>query len=231
MKNRQAVLLIIVLFFLMSSISLCADDLDGQLIFSGRLAGSTENWRFTGDYEIRLDQDLRALDYHLFEAVASYMPNRNWEIVPDFRISMFPDRFEFRPGFGILNKITWGKKIFIRQIVNQVKWQLDITNDGVLKNGLRYGLFYNHVMNKKLMFNSGVGIFYRWSDSYTGFQFIRFVAGLSVNFDSTHAVTFSPFFGLEDPFKDISYTLGLMIIFSMRLKDNSKYLPATYISF
>lgn len=231
MKNRRAALLILLLFFSMSSISLYADNLDGQLILSGKLARSTEQWRFTGDYQIRLNDDLRALDFHMFEFTSTYMPSPNWEIVPDFRISMYPDRFEFRPGFGILYKIAWGKKIFIRQIVNQVKWQLDITSDGILKNGLRYGLFYNHVLTKKLMFNSGAAILYRWSDAYTGFQFVRFLAGLSINFDSTHAFNISPYFGLEDPFRDISYTLGVMIIFSMRVKDKSKYLPARYVSF
>ncbi len=211
--------------------SLFAGNVEGQ-IFSGiRLSKAYNYWRFTGEYQIRLEDNLRALNYHFLEFTAPYMPTQNWEIVPDFRMSMYPDRFEFRPGIGILYKYSWGKKIFIKQFINQVKWQIDIESTGAVKHGLRYALFYNQVLNKRFLFSSGIGVLYRWSEYYNGVQFIRMIAGLVYIFDSTHSLTMTPYLGLEDPFGTILYTPGFILVANIRLKGDSKYLPARFVTF
>ena len=231
-RNRQILSIVMIPLFLFAfSSQLFSADVDGQIFSGVRLAKSLEYWRFTGEYQIRLNNNLRSLDNHLLEFVASYMPNKNWEIVPDFRVSMYPDKFEFRPGFGVLYKITWGKKIFIKQFINQLKWQVDIESTGAVKNGLRYALFYNQVLSKKLMFNSGIGALYRWSDNYNGIQFIRMIAGLVYIFDTTHSLTLTPYLGLEDPFGDITYTPGFILVANIQLKGDSKYLPARFVTF
>ncbi|MCK5735068.1 MAG: hypothetical protein KAH21_01270 [Spirochaetaceae bacterium] len=210
---------------------LFADSVEGQ-IFSGiKISKPYESWRFSGEYQIRLEDNLRALDNHFLEFTGPYMPNHNWEIVPDFRMTMYPDRFEFRPGIGILYKFSWGKKIFIKQFINQLKWQTDFESTGVIKHGLRYALFYNQVLNKRFLFTSGAGVLYRWSDNFNGIQFIRMIAGLVYIFDSTHSLTMTPYLGLEDPTGNLTYTPGFVLVANIHLKGNSKYLPARYVTF
>jgi len=229
--QRRIISAVLVLIVMNLSMSLFADNIDGQMILSNKISFAQESWRSSLDYQIRLEDNLRSLDVHLLEGVATYMPDRNWEIVPDFRISIFPDRFEFRPGLGVIYKFVWGEKIYINQIVNQVKWQADITGLGVFKHAVRYGLFYNTVLSKKLIFNTGAAVLYRWSENYTGIQFIRMIAGISYIFDSLLSVNFSPYFGIENPISEVSYLAGLMVIFSIQTRDGAKYLPARYVSF
>jgi len=208
-----------------------AQGFDYQMIVSNSINWSKIDWRYKIDYQLRLKDNVRSLDRHLLEFVGTYMPSRSWELVPDFRISITPDIIEYRPGFGVIYKITWGKKIFFRQLVNQVKYQADIEESGRVKHGFRHVLFYNHLITKELLFSSGSALFFRWQDNFTGFQFYRAVVGLIYIFDSTHSLGISPYFGIEDPLGAISFTGGVMIGYSIRLRDSFKYLPARYINF
>jgi len=231
-KERRFRRMFLVLCALSSmSQSLFSAEIEGQVFSGAKISKSFHNWRFSGEYQIRLNDNLRALDNHLIEITAPYMPVQNWEIVPDFRMTMYADRFEFRPGIGILYKASWGKKIFVKQFINQVKWQTDFESNGAVKHGLRYALFYNQVLGKKLLFSSGIGILYRWSDNYNGVQFIRMIAGLVYVFDSTHSLTMTPYLGLEDPFGRITYTPGFILVANFSLKGDSKYLPARFVTF
>jgi len=222
---------VFVLFLFPVAGILSAATVDGQIFSGMKLSKSLDQWRFTGEYQIRLNENLGALDNHYLEFTSPYMPTKHWEIVPDFRVSMYPSRFEFRPGMGVLYKLSWGKKIYISQLIQQVKWQTDFESTGVVKHGLRYAVFYNQVLSKRLMFTSGIGALYRWSDAYTNLQFIRMIAGLVYIFDSTHSLTFTPYLGMEDPLGNLEFTPGIVLVASIQLKGDSKYLPARYISF
>jgi len=228
-KNQKIALFILIMsqFF---SYFLFANDLDAVLFLSNKVIGSNTDWRFSGEYQVRLNDNISSLKEHYFEGVASYLPNERWEIVPDFRVTVKPERLEFRPGIGLIHKTVWGKKIFLHQLVNQVKWQTDIESTGIVKHGLRYALFYNYVFDKKWMFISGGGILYRFSDAYDGFQYVRFFAGLGYQIASDLFLNVNYYLGLEDPFGAITYETGPMINLVIRLKNNTKYLPARYIN-
>jgi len=228
-NSFRSVIFISVLFIFSTVLS--AQNVEGQLFSGIRVSQSHKYWRFSGEYQIRLNNNLRSLDNHFLEFTAPYMPTKNWEIVPDFRATMYPDKFEFRPGIGVLYKSSWGEKIYIKQLVNQLKWQTDIESTGIIKHGLRYALFYSQVLSKKLMFSSGIGVLYRWSDNFNGIQFIRMIAGFVYIFDSKFSLTLTPYLGLEDPLQSLYYTPGFILVANIRLKGDSKYLAARYVTF
>jgi hypothetical protein len=57
------------------------------------------------------------------------------------------------------------------------------------------------------------------------------IAGLVYIFDSTHSLTLTPYLGMEDPLGNLEFTPGIVLVASIQLKGDSKYLPARYISF
>lgn len=204
---------------------------DNQLYIGNRYAWSVNNWRYTGEFQIRLDNNVAALQQYYFEGVASYMPNKNWEIIPDFRYTIHPDRNEFRPGFGVIYKTLWQKKLY-NQLAHQLKWQADIESNGTFKHGVRYILFYNKgLIENKLGLTSGGGLFYRFSENFNGVQFVRGFLGLAYQFNDVHLLSFNYFVGGENRGTYWDYIGGPFITFVIRLDNNSKYVPAKYINF
>ena len=204
---------------------------DNQLYIGNRYVWSSDNWRYMAEFQIRLENDIRSLQQYYFEGAATYMPNKNWEIVPDFRYTIHPDRTEFRPGLGAIYKILWTKKQ-INQLAHQFKWQADIENNGEFKHGMRYILFYNRsIIQKKLGLTSGGGLFYRWSDSFNGVQFARAFMGLAYSFNDIHTLSFNYFIGAENRATHWEYIGGPFVTFVINLDNDSKFVPAKYISF
>lgn len=54
--------------------------------------------------QVRLKDDLQSLDNWFLEGVATYMLSEQWEIVPDFRMSIKPEEVEHRLGLGVIYK-------------------------------------------------------------------------------------------------------------------------------
>lgn len=204
---------------------------DNQLYLGNRYAWSNDNWRYTAEFQIRLEDNVNALQQYYFEGVATYMPNKHWELVPDFRYTLHTDRNEFRPGLGVIYKSLWTKNQ-TNQLAHQVKWQADIEGDGTFKHGVRYILFYNRGLIKdKLGLSSGGGGFYRMSEGFTGMQFIRAFLGLAYQFNDVHALSFNYFVGAENRGNYWDYIGGPFITFVIRLDNDSKFVPAKYINF
>lgn len=204
---------------------------DNQLYLGNRYAWSSNDWRYSAEFQIRLDENVNALQQYFFEGVATYMPNKHWEFVPDFRYTLHTDRNEFRPGLGVIYKSLWTKKQ-INQLAHQFKWQADIEGDGTFKHGVRYILFYNRgLIENKLGLSSGGGGFYRMSDNFTGMQFIRAFVGLAFQFNDMHILSFNYFVGAENRGSYWDYIGGPFVTFVIRLDNDSKYVPAKYINF
>lgn len=204
---------------------------DNQLYLGNRYAWSANNWRYTAEFQIRLDNNVNALQQYYFEGVATYMPNKHWEIVPDFRYTLHTDRNEFRPGLGVIYKSLW-KKNQVNQLAHQVKWQADIEGDGTFKHGVRYIMFYNRgLVEEKLGLTSGFGGFYRLSENFNGMQFIRAFLGLSYQFNDIHLLSFNYFVGAENRGNYWDYIGGPFVTFMIRLDNDTKFVPAKYINF
>jgi hypothetical protein len=233
MRSRS--ILIVCLFTLsggvFAQVSDSTNNWDNQLYLGNRYVWSNDNWRYSGEFQVRLENDIRQLQQYYLEGVATYMPNENWEIVPDFRFTVHPDRIEFRPGLGVIYKSLWGKKL-PNQLAHQVKWQADIEGTGVFKHGIRYILFYNRgLIKEKLGLTSGGGFFYRMSEDFNGIQFVRAFLGLAYQFNDVHALSFNYFVGAENRATHWEYIGGPFVTFVIRLDNDSKYVPAKYINF
>jgi len=148
---------------------------DNQLYLGNKIAINRNNWRFSGELQVRLKNNTQSLDNYFFEGVASYMISKKWEIVPDFRMTIKPEDVEYRPGFGVVYKAIKDKF----QFVNQIKLQTDLSAIESTEYGVRYALFFNWLIDDKYIPNFALGVFYRWKDNFNGVQFVRFGPGLA----------------------------------------------------
>ena len=204
---------------------------DNQLFIGNKIAMAKDSWRYSGELQVRLKDNAQSLDRWFFEFVATYMPSEHWEVVPDYRFSIKPENVEHRPGFGVLRKDLFGSGNNSKhQLVHQLKWQADIGN-GYFDNGLRYVFFYNYVLNQKFIPNAAAGVFYRWSEEFTGFQFFRIGGGLSYIIDVKHSLNFSYFLGITDTGTDWTFQGIPFIQLVININRDFKYVPAKYINF
>ncbi len=195
--------------------------------------GGQNKIKHSHEIQWRANNNLQSLDRIMYEGVFTYSPNSHWEIVPDLRMSIISGGIEWRPGFGIILKNYLGKpeQKFKTQLVHQVKWQADIFDE--FKNGLRYMLSLSHIVNEHFIVTGLGGAFYRWSNDFTGLQFIRTGIGLSYVFDKMHSISFIDAIGFENrgPEIGITYAHFPMVQLIIRVNKNYKYLPAKYINF
>lgn len=217
--------------FILNPICLIAqetDKWDNQLYYGNKVSWGKNKIKYSGEFQIRLEDDFTKLEQWFLEGVISYMPAKNWEITPDLRYSIKTNKRELRPGLGVLYKHTIKKS----QLVHQLKWQIDIDNYSNANHGLRYVLFYNHVFNEKLIGSAIGGGFYRWSEVFTGIRFLRFGGGITWVVDVKHSINFNYFLGMTQELQNEWTYLGIpMIQLIFNINKDYKYLPAKYYSF
>jgi hypothetical protein len=200
---------------------------DNQMYMGNKVALAKGNWRYSGELQVRLEDNMQSLDNWFIEGVATYLLSERIEIVPDFRISIKPDEVEYRPGFGIVYKIN--KQKF--QYVNQLKWQIDIDTKNNFDNGLRYAIFMNRKISDKIISNFVFGVFYRWRDNFNGFEFVRFGPGLGYVIDTQHTINFNYLISAKN-YSNYWGWAGIPVIqLVININKDYKYLPAKYLSF
>ena len=202
---------------------------DNQMYLGNKVAFGKDKWKFSGELQVRLENNFQSLDNWYLEFVSNYLISKRFEIVPDFRFTVKPDKIEYRPGLGVLYKITT-KKI---QFINQVKWQIDIGNHGKTGNALREVVFLNRRVNDHFITTLVAGFIYRWWPEWNGFQYIRVGPGLSYVFDKKHILNFSYFVGVENNTKDWLWAGIPMIQLLINISGEKeyKYTPAYYFDF
>ena len=230
MKYIVSLLLIACSSLLIAQVNDTIDSWDNQMFLSNKAAWSKDQWRYSGEFQIRTHKNTRELQLYLIEGVATYLHSKHWEFAPDLRITVYPNRFEFRLGAGGIYKQYWEKK-HKNQLAHQMKYQMDIESTGKVKHGFRYILFHNSIINEKLFISSAVGGFYRWSENFTGVQFTRIMTGVGYRFDKQHILNLSYFVGGENRGDYWTYIGGPVIQLVIRFNDDFKYVPAKYISF
>jgi len=237
LKTEAGAHLVWLTIILTSPVSLTAQDgeeplkWDNQLFLGNKVAAVKGNWKYSGELQVRLKENSQTLDRWFLEGVATYMPSRHWEIVPDYRFSIKPANIEHRPGLGILRKDLFGPEESQRhQLVHQLKWQADIGPEYV-NHGIRYVFFYNYILNEQLIPNAAAGVFYRWSEGFTGLQFIRLGAGLAYVIDIKHSLNFSYFLGITDTGAGWTYQGIPFVQLIININRDYKYVPAKYINF
>lgn len=204
---------------------------DQQFFFGNKVTWGGKDWKYSGELQVRLRDYGQSLDNWYLEGVASYMPSKKWEIVPDLRISIHPDQVEYRPGFGVLRKdLLRTEENKGHQIVNQLKYQVDF-QPGNLNSGLRYVLFYNYVASEKIILSGMGGVFYSWKDQFTGFEYIRGGAGAAYIFNKQHALNLIYFVGAANLVDSWGYQGNLLLQLVINIDKDYQYVPAKYVSF
>ncbi len=231
----KKVTLLIILVFALTQIK--AQEVEPELWSHWLVAGNkvvfggSSNWRNSHELQTRLKGKMDTFDSFLYEGIFTYSPNAHWEFVPDYRFTRKVDEVEFRPGLGVIYKQYFGKsEVPKSQLVYQLKWQADI--DSEFQQGARFMLNYAHVLNDHWLISGLGGVFYRWSNDFTGVQFIRAGAGVSYIFDEMHSLNFIQAVGVENRGNGtITYANFPMIQLIIRLNKDYKYIPSKYISF
>lgn len=204
---------------------------DQMFFFGNKVSWGAEKWKYSGELQIRLQDNGKSLDNWYLEGVASYMPSKHWEVVPDFRFSIHPEQVEYRPGFGVLRK-----DLFLRdqgkghQFVNQLKYQADF-QPGNVNSGLRYVLFYNYLASTKIILTGVGGIFYSWKEHFTGLEYIRGGAGIAYVFNKQHSLNFLYFVGAANLGNTWIYQGNAVLQLIINIDRDYKYVPAKYLSF
>jgi hypothetical protein len=224
--------LILIIIFIFPFLLLHAqenDRWDNQVYLGNKIAFGKNKWKFSGELQTRLKNNFQSLDNWYMEFVADYLYSKNIELVPDLRFTVKPDKIEIRPALGILYKKNFRKLNF----VNQLKWQMDIVNNGTIGNAFREVVFLNYSLNKKVISTMVTGFIYRWWPDWNGFQYIRVGPGISYVFDDKHILNFSYFVGVENK-RDYWLWAGipmLQLLINISPQDNYKYKPAYYLDF
>lgn len=203
------------------------DRWDNQLFVGNKVSWGKNRWKVTGELQFRVKEDLETLDRWFVEVLGSYLYNKNWEFTLPIRYSIRPSLNEFRPGFGALYKMYPSEKI---QLNHQLLYQADISSTET-QHGLRYVLFYNQVINEKFIPNVAAGVFYRWSEIFTGLQFIRVGGGLSYLIDKKHSLNFTYFLGMTNDGEIWRYQGIPFIQLVINLGTDFQHLPAKFINF
>ena len=204
---------------------------DNLFWYSNKVSwGNTEgDWKYSGELQFRFNNNMQNLDNYFAEVVAAYLASEKWEFQPDFRLSVYQDRVEYRPGLGVLYKIYPSTKF---QIVNQVKAQLDIRNDGGIDQGYRYAVFVNYVKNKRVIPNLIGGVFYAHNQNgQSGIQFVRMGAGIAWGIDGTHFLNVAYFAGVDFFNEPNPWIGGVLVQLAINLKKDYKHLPGKIFSF
>ncbi|WP_289053820.1 hypothetical protein [Carboxylicivirga marina] len=233
MKNFSLVIILLILIFCPCNTQSqeTVSNWDNQFFIGNKVTWGSENWRYSGELQTRFVQNYQSLDRWFVEGVATYMASQHYELVPDLRISVRPEFMEYRPGFGVIRKDILGKgENRHQQFVQQLKYQADIGNSRV-NHGLRYILFYNNVLNEKLIATGIGGVFYSWKPNFNGVEYIRAGGGLAYIISDQHTINFTYFVGAADIGDDWVYSGSFVVQLIINIRKAYKYIPAKYIMF
>ena len=200
---------------------------DNQSYMINKVAWGKGMWRYSGELQTRFQNNLTELQQWHLEAAATYLPSEKWEIVPDFRFTVTPNRVEYRPGLGVIYKNLFTKS----QLVHQVKWQYDQESTGYSSHGLRYALFYNYLFSEKFLGSAIAGGLFEFGEQFSGFLGVRAGFSIAYIFDETNTLNLGYFYGAVN--NGTSYdNIGIITLgFTINLQKKFDHLPAKYISF
>jgi hypothetical protein len=218
------------MFLLLSVFSaegLAQDNWDNQLFVGNKVSWGSGQWKYSGELQFRVKDNMSTLDNWFIEGVASYLPSEHWELAPDFRFSVKSNSQEYRPGFGVLYKILSSKL----QFVNQLKYQADFSSNGTFGHGLREVIFLNFIVTEKYIPFIAVGAFYRWRKDFSDFEFVRIGGGLNIRFDPLHILSVSYFVGALNHGDRWTFSGIPLLQFSINIRSDWMYVPAKIINF
>lgn len=192
--------------------------------------GDRELWKHSAEFQTRYNNNVGSLEQWHIEYAATYLYKKNWELVPDIRFTRKPDRYELRPGAGIIYKNIYEKAQ--TQLVHQFKYQYDMREGIPDTHGLRYVIFYNKLIAEEFLISALAGGLFEFGPDFNGFLGMRTGISAAYIINKAHSVNLGYFYGLINDRQNNFTNVG---VFSLQLIINIsrdyKYVPAKYYSF
>lgn len=203
---------------------------DNLIYFGNKVTWGSNKWRNSGELQVRLQDSYRQLFQWHLEYVGSYLLNKNIELVPDFRATVKPDRYEFRPGFGVVVKNNLDRGQFVHQIKGQVDFK---TGGGETTQVIRYFPSYNHFVSEKWIASVVVGSYFKFTDEKSGLELLMAGANAAYVINKQHTLNLTYVYGAQKQFPTDEYLqFGiLMCRLIINIQKDYEYLPAKYINF
>jgi hypothetical protein len=201
---------------------------DNQMYTSNKIGYGTDQWRYGLEFQTRYKFNLKALEQWHVEFGATYLLNKNWEIVPDIRLTSKATRYELRPGIGVIYKNLYKKS----QLVHQLKYQYDLKGGINNSHGVRYALFYNYIYSEEIIFSALAGGLFEFGEDWSGFLGLRTGVAAAYVFNKAHSVNIGYFYGLLNEKTNDYQNVGIFSIqLIINISKDFKYLPAKYYSY
>lgn len=235
MKNILLILTVLLSILNSSAQEEEIDRWDNWFLIGNKVVfGGKNSFKHSHELQWRVNNNMSTLKEWFYEGVFTYSPNAKWEISPDFRASINPNGTAYRFGLSGVRKhfINREEGKIKGQLVQQVKYQTDLER-GNVKHGLRYALTYNHIYSEKFIVSGLIAPFYRWSENFTGIEFIRGGPIFTYIFDPQHTLALAPLVGTANLGGDDGWVWSFtpMVSLIIRIDKDYKYVPAKYINF
>jgi len=171
----------------------CAAQSTGWGLWSGVLLRdfrADSRFDYSGEYQVRLTEDLRELKSHFFEFAGYYKANPRLESNFGYRFTIRPERNESRLFAGLFYRTTlvypnpdlkkWGLRL-----TQQLMYQRDFNasfNDVLLdSNTVRYALYLTKPFTPTWHGLAIGGAMYTWNAQYSGVEKLRAAIGVRLN--------------------------------------------------
>jgi hypothetical protein len=177
---------------LLGFVSICGAQSAGWGLWSGVLVRDfrpDSRFEYSGEYQVRLTEDLHELKSHFFEGSGFYKASPRLQTNFGYRFTIRPDRNESRLFAGVFYRTTLVKpnpalnKSGLR-LTHQLMYQRDFSaefNDVLLNSStVRYAFYLTKPFTPAwhgLVIACGM---YTWNAEYTGFEKLRAAIGVRI---------------------------------------------------
>jgi hypothetical protein len=172
--------------------SICSAQSTGWGLWSGLLVRDfrpDSRFDYSGEYQVRLTDDLHELKSHFFEVSGFYKANPKLQSNFGYRFTIRPDRNESRLFAGLFYRTTLVKPNpqsgkFGLRLTHQLMYQRDFNaefNDVLLDSStVRYALYLTKPWTPVWHGLVIAGAMYTWNAEYTGLEKVRVAIGVRI---------------------------------------------------
>ncbi|WP_152286688.1 DUF2490 domain-containing protein [Flavicella marina] len=233
MKNWYCLFL---LLFLLMPLDISAQDSaeesgnwDNVMYVGNKVTWGKKKWMNSVEWQVRLNNDFKSLLQWQLEYVGSYLMSEHVEIVPDFRYTVKQNRYEFRPGLGVVLKHRTSRG----QFTHQIKGQIDFKSSGPTTQVVRYFPSYNHLINKHWIGSLLLGSYYKFTPEKNGLEVLMAGVNAAYIVNKQHTVNLGYLYATQLNFvTNQRSNFGIIVArLIINIKKDYDYLPAKYFNF
>ena len=181
---------VLIAVVLLAVSSICGAQSTGWGLWSGVLVRDIRpdsRFDYSGEYQVRLTDDLHELKSHFFEVSGFYKANSKLQSNFGYRFTIRPDRNESRLFAGLFYRTTLVKpnpqsgKFGLRlthQLMYQRDFDADFNNVLLDSNTVRYALYLTKPFTPAWHGLAIGGAMYTWNAEYSGLEKLRAAIGV-----------------------------------------------------